>query len=74
MEITEWTPTAAIGVRHLGMVTGTGRFTLSPIELGSETRFGWEESLVFPWCWAVRSALSLAAPGATPIWNRNLST
>jgi uncharacterized protein YndB with AHSA1/START domain len=49
MEITEWEPGVAMGVRHVGLVTGTGRFTLTPIELGRRTRFGWEESLRFPW-------------------------
>jgi Polyketide cyclase / dehydrase and lipid transport len=49
MEITEWTPNAVIGVRHIGLVTGTGRFTLTPIDLGRRTNFGWDESLVFPW-------------------------
>ena len=75
MEITEWTPTAAIGVRHVGLVTGTGRFTLTPIDLGRRTRFGWDESLVFPW-WLggpfgafVGGRLVLR-----PIWKRNLRT
>ena len=27
MEITEWEPAAVMGVRHTGIVTGTGRFT-----------------------------------------------
>lgn len=49
MEITEWTPNTAMGVRHVGLVTGTGRFTLTAIDLGRRTRFGWDESLVFPW-------------------------
>ena len=28
MEITEWAPGKVMGVRHTGLVTGTGRFTL----------------------------------------------
>jgi hypothetical protein len=75
MEITEWTPNAAIGVRHVGLVTGTGRFTLTPIDLGRRTRFDWDESLVFPW-WLggpfgafVGGRLVLR-----PIWKRNLRT
>ncbi len=75
MEITEWTPGEAMGVRHIGIVTGTGRFTLSAIDLGRRTRFAWDESLIFPW-W-------LGGPvGATiggrlvlrAIWKRNLRT
>ena len=49
MEITEWATDSAMGVRHTGLVTGTGRFTLTPIDLGRRTRFGWDESLTFPW-------------------------
>ena len=58
MEITEWTaPTGdgpdvtggVMGVRHKGLVTGDGRFTLEPIDFGRRTRFVWQETLVFPW-------------------------
>jgi uncharacterized protein YndB with AHSA1/START domain len=45
LEITEWVPGSAMGVRHAGVVTGTGRFTLTPIDLGRRTRFAWDESL-----------------------------
>ncbi|MGZ4679165.1 MAG: SRPBCC family protein, partial [Ilumatobacteraceae bacterium] len=37
MEITEWTPASVMGVRHVGLVTGSGRFTLTPIDLGRRT-------------------------------------
>ena len=49
MEITEWTPGEVMGVRHTGLVTGSGRFTLEPIDLGRRTRFVWQEELTFPW-------------------------
>jgi hypothetical protein len=49
MEITEWQAGETMGVRHTGVVTGTGRFTLTPIDLGRRTRFTWAEELVFPW-------------------------
>jgi hypothetical protein len=49
MQITEWVPGEAMGVRHTGVVTGTGRFSLTPIDLGRRTRFGWSEELRFPW-------------------------
>jgi Polyketide cyclase / dehydrase and lipid transport len=75
MEITEWVPRQAMGVRHVGVVTGTGRFTLTPIDLGRRTRFSWDESLHFPW-WLggpvgalVGGRLVLAA-----VWRRNLRT
>jgi len=49
MEITEWEPERAMGVRHDGLVTGTGRFTLVPLDDARRTRFTWEEDLTFPW-------------------------
>jgi uncharacterized protein YndB with AHSA1/START domain len=72
MEITEWEPPTAMGVRHSGLVTGTGRFTLRPE--GEGTRFTWAEELTFPW-WLggplgelVGGRLVLAA-----VWRRNLA-
>lgn len=47
MEITEWEDGAVMGVRHTGIVTGTGRFTLHPAGPG-RTEFRWEEELRFP--------------------------
>ena len=49
MEITEWEPGVTMGVRHAGVVTGSGRFILEPIDLGRRTRFTWTETLHFPW-------------------------
>jgi len=49
MEITEWIPLSRIGVRHTGIVTGTGAFVLTPIDLDRRTRFVWTEVLHFPW-------------------------
>lgn len=73
MEITEWRPGEAMGVRHTGMVTGTGMFTLTPIDLGRRTRFIWAEELIFPWwlggpigAW-IGGKLVMGA-----IWRRNL--
>ncbi len=73
MELTEWLPGEAMGVRHTGMVTGEGRFTLTPIDLARRTRFTWEETLRFPWWMGgplgafVGGRIVLAA-----IWRRNL--
>ena len=73
MEITEWEPGAVMGVRHIGMVTGTGRFTLEPIDLGRRTRFVWEETLLFPW-WmgGPLGALIGGKVVLAAIWRRNL--
>jgi uncharacterized protein YndB with AHSA1/START domain len=49
MEITEWVPSQSMGVRHQGIVTGSGVFTLEPIDLNRRTRFSWAEQLHFPW-------------------------
>ena len=49
MEVTEWVPERAMGVRHDGLVTGTGRFTLEPLDDDRRTRFTWQEELTFPW-------------------------
>ena len=49
MEITEWVPGKAMGVKHIGIVTGTGVFTLESLSNGARTLFKWEEKLVFPW-------------------------
>ena len=58
---------------NIGLVTGSGRFTLEPIDLGRRTRFVWQEELTFPW-WLggpvgayIGGKVVLRA-----IWNRNL--
>jgi uncharacterized protein YndB with AHSA1/START domain len=66
MEVTEWVEGEVIGVRHVGLVTGTGRFTLSAE--GGGTRFTWEESLAIPW-WLGGPA---AAVALRLVWVRNL--
>src|ERR1700694_1099388 len=45
MTITEWKPNRVMGVRHEGIVKGTGRFTLRRAR-GGRTRFTWDERLV----------------------------
>ena len=73
MEITEWVPGEVMGVRHTGLVTGTGRFTLEPIDLDRRTRFVWQEELTFPW-W-LGGPIGAYIGGKVvlrAIWNRNL--
>ena len=48
MEVTEWADGHSVAIRHSGLVTGTGRFTLEP-ETSGRTRLTWEEDLVLPW-------------------------
>jgi hypothetical protein len=47
MEITEWREGRYMGVRHTGLVTGRGRFTVVRAR-GGRTRFTWDERLKFP--------------------------
>jgi len=73
MEITEWEPNRTMGVRHVGLVTGTGRFTLTPLGANTRTRFTWDEELRFPWWLGGRLGELIGARlvlGA--IWRRNL--
>lgn len=75
MEITDWQPGRSMGVRHTGLVTGTGRFTLTPIDLDRRTRFTWAEELRFPW-W-LGGPVGAAVGGKLvmqPLWKRNLRT
>ena len=73
MEITEWEPNVAMGVRHTGLVTGTGQFTLTPIDMGRRTRFAWTEELRFPW-WLGGKVGEIIGGNVVmkAIWRRNL--
>jgi hypothetical protein len=73
MEITEWVPGEVMGVRHTGLVTGVGRFTIEPIDLGRRTRFTWAEDLTFPWWMGGPLGAFIGGKVALrPIWKRNL--
>ncbi|HEX2062990.1 MAG TPA: SRPBCC family protein [Acidimicrobiales bacterium] len=71
MEVTEWRPGRSLGIRHVGLVTGHGRFTLRRLRRG-RTRFTWEERLVFPWWMGGRLGALAAKPLLRRIWRRNL--
>jgi hypothetical protein len=73
MEITSWEPRREMGVRHVGVVTGTGTFTLSPIDAGKGTRFVWSEELTFPWWLGGRLGEVIGGKIVMrAIWRRNL--
>ncbi|MGD9996993.1 MAG: SRPBCC family protein [Ilumatobacteraceae bacterium] len=72
MEITEWVPEQAMGVRHSGLVTGSGTFTLEPIDLGRRTRFTWTEELTFPWWMGGPIGAAAGKPVLTLVWRGNL--
>lgn len=71
MEVTEWEERRSIGVDHSGLVSGEGRFELTPVEGG--TRFTWTEDLSFPlWLGGPITAF-FARPVLGWIWHRNLT-
>ena len=72
MEVTEWAPGRAMGVRHVGLVTGTGRFSLRPTRMRRGTRVTWEEELRFPlWLGGPLGAL-VGKRVLAAIWRGNL--
>lgn len=71
MAITEWQPNRAMGVRHVGLVTGSGVFTLEPIGDG-HTDFTWEERLQFPWWMGGPVGALVGGQVLRLIWKRNL--
>lgn len=78
MEITEWEPERAMGVRHTGVVSGAGVFRIEGIDGDDDgrsrrTRFTWTEDLRFPWWLGGRLGELVGGKlvmGA--IWRRNL--
>jgi hypothetical protein len=80
MEITGWTPATAsqdgaMGVKHTGIVTGSGIFTLEPLAGGKRTKFTWTEDLDFPWYLGGRLGEIIGGKLVLGfIWKRNLRT
>lgn len=70
MEITEWSEREAMGVRHQGIVGGTGIFTLR--SSGQATIFSWVEELSFPWYLGGALGASASKPVLRFIWAGNL--
>ncbi len=73
MEITDWTPLVAMGVRHAGAVSGEGRFEMLGAAGGAPTVLAWNEQLRFPWWMGGPVGGVLARPVLRRVWRRNLS-
>ncbi len=74
MEITAWEPERRMGVRHTGIVTGSGVFELEAIDLDRRTRFTWVEELEFPWYLGGPLGEAVGGPLVMRrIWQRNLA-
>ena len=72
MEVTEWAPRKAMGVRHVGLVTGSGVFTLRR-KRGGRTTFTWTERLRFPWWMGGPAGAAVGSRVVMRrIWRRNL--
>ena len=71
MEITSWKPGRRMGVRHVGVVTGDGAFTLRATRRGG-TRFTWRERLVFPWWLGGSMGAAVGGEVLRYVWRRNL--
>jgi uncharacterized protein YndB with AHSA1/START domain len=71
MAITAWRARREMGVRHEGLVTGVGRFTLSRRGRG-RTRFTWDERLEFPWWMGGPAGGVVGGLLMRQIWKRNL--
>lgn len=74
MEVTEWSPGSRMGIRHTGLVTGEGAFTLVKVEADNthHTYFQWEEKLHFPWRLGGPLTAAVAWPVLRAMWKGNL--
>ena len=72
MEITTWKENETMGVRHQGLVSGWGEFSLEPSGT-NETIFRWAESLSFPFYLGSWVGEFLARPVLKWVWRRNLT-
>lgn len=73
MEVTEWKPGRAMGIRHVGIVSGVGRFVLRARMRPGRTWFTWDERLTFPITLGGPVGALVARPILRRIWRNNLS-
>lgn len=73
MEITAWEPGKAMGVRHVGIVTGSGVIRLAR-RRGRRTKVTWSERLTFPWWMGGPIGAWFAVPVLRHVWRGSLRT
>lgn len=71
MEITSWKPRRRMGVRHVGLVKGDGRFVIRA-RRRNRTTFTWRERLTFPWWLGGPVGATIGAELLRFVWRRNL--
>jgi hypothetical protein len=71
MRVTEWREGRVLGIEHVGLVTGRGRFTLRGSRGG--TKFTWTERLSFPWWLGAWPGSVVGGRILRRIWRRNLA-
>jgi uncharacterized protein YndB with AHSA1/START domain len=71
MEVTDWRDGETMAIRHVGAVTGEGRFLLYGLGSG-RTRFVWREVLQFPRRQGGAVAAAIARPVLRRLWKGNL--
>jgi predicted RNA binding protein YcfA (HicA-like mRNA interferase family) len=71
MQVVEWREGRGMAIRHVGTVTGLGRFSLRRRPQG--TLFVWEEELRFPWWMGGRLGSALVSPLFRLVWRRNVA-
>lgn len=71
MEVTQWRERRAMGIRHVGLVRGEGRFTLRRAR-GGRTTFTWTEQLRYPWWMGGPIGALVIDRVLALIWRRNL--
>jgi hypothetical protein len=74
MIITDWVDDQIMGVKHVGLVTGTGQFTLTPTQVDGQewTTFTWTEDLTYPiWLGGVVGGV-FGDRILKQVWKRNL--
>jgi len=70
MTITQWEEARIMGVEHVGLVKGSGIFTITPS--GNTSTLTWKEQLTFPWWMLGELGSYLASPILKIIWKKNL--